>query len=76
MQRSVCGPKGLMAFEVKRSSRLSKKDLNGLKIFHNDFPEAKLYLLYGSSREEYENGIQILSVEKALKDLPDILGNR
>jgi len=37
------GPKGLMAFEVKRSSRLSKKDLNGLKMFHNDFPEAKLY---------------------------------
>lgn len=70
------GPKGLMAFEVKRSSRLSKKDLNGLKMFHNDFPEAKLYLLYGGSREEYENGIQILSVEKALKELPDILDNR
>jgi len=65
-----------MAFDVKRSSRLSKKNLNGLKAFHNDFPEAKLYLLYGGSREEYENGIRILSVEKALKELPDILDNR
>jgi len=69
------GPKGIIAFEVKRSGRLSKKGLTGLNIFHNDFPEAKRYLLYGGSREEYENGITILPVSNALKELPGILDN-
>ena len=68
------GPKGIMAFEVKRSSRLLKKDFRGLKSFHNDFPEAKCYLLYGGSREEYENWVSILPVSKALRKLPAILG--
>jgi len=44
-------------------------------MFHNDFPEAKRYLLYGGSREEYEDGITILPVSKALKELPGILDN-
>ena len=69
------GPKGIIAFEVKRSGRLSKKDLTGLNIFHNDFPEAKRYLLYGGSREEYEDGVTILPVSKTLKKLPEILAN-
>ncbi|MEA1933955.1 MAG: AAA family ATPase [Thermodesulfobacteriota bacterium] len=70
------GPKGLLAFEIKRSSRISKKDLNGLKLFANDYPEAKLYMLYGGSRQEYVNNISILPVEKGLKELPSILQNR
>lgn len=70
------GPKGLLAFEIKRSSRISKKDLNGLKSFANDYPEAKLYMLYGGSRQEYVNNISILPVEKGLKELPSILQNR
>lgn len=69
------GPKGLLAFEIKRSSRISKKDLNGLRLFANDYPEAKLYMLYGGSRQEYVNNISILPVEKALKELPAILQN-
>lgn len=69
------GPKGLLAFEIKRSSRISKKDLNGLRLFANDYPEAKLYMLYGGSRHEYVNNISILPVEKALKELPAILQN-
>jgi predicted AAA+ superfamily ATPase len=69
------GPKGLLAFEIKRSGRISKKDLNGLKSFANDYPEAKLYMLYGGSRQEYADNISILPVEKALKELPTILQN-
>ena len=69
------GPKGLLAFEIKRSGRISKKDLNGLKSFANDYPEAKLYMLYGGSRQEYVDNIHILPVEKALKKLPTILQN-
>lgn len=69
------GPKGLLAFEIKRSGYISKKDLNGLKSFANDYPEAKLYMLYGGSRQEYVDNISILPVEKALKELPTILHN-
>lgn len=68
------GAKGIIAFEVKRSSRFTKKDLNGLKSFHKDYPEAKCYLLYGGARMEYEAGIHILPVSKALIELPEILG--
>ena len=69
------GPKGLLAFEIKRSDRISKKDLKGLKSFANDYPEAKLYMLYGGSRQEYVDNISILPVEKALKELPTMLQN-
>jgi len=74
--KKLCKMKACIAdYLIKRSDRLAKKDLTGLKKFHDDFPEAKCYLLYGGSREEYENGIYILPVEKALKELPDILDN-
>jgi len=69
------GPKGLLAFEIKRSNRISKKNLTGLKSFANDYPEAKRYLLYGGSRPEYVDDISILPVKKALQDLPAILQN-
>ena len=69
------GPKGLLAFEIKRSDRISKKDLKGLKSFANDYPEAKLYMLYGCSRQKYVDNISILPVEKALKELPTMLQN-
>ncbi|MFQ5687161.1 MAG: ATP-binding protein [Candidatus Scalindua sp.] len=67
------GPNGIIAFEIKRSSRLTKKDLKGLKAFKSDFPEAKLYLLYGGTRDEFEDEINILPVIKAIRNLPDIL---
>jgi len=44
-------------------------------LFHDDVPEAKIFLLYGGPREEYVNGVHILPVGKALKKLPDILDN-
>ena len=66
---------GLLAFEIKRSSRISKKDLNGLKSFASNYPKAKLYMLYGGSRQEYTDNISILPAEKALKELPIILKN-
>ncbi len=68
------GPKGILAFEIKRSVRLARKDLKGLKSFRRDFPEAKLYLLYGGVREEFEDNIKILPIAQALQNLPDILG--
>ena len=38
-------PKGLHAFEIKRSSQVSNKALKGLNAFHEDYPEAN-YIFY------------------------------
>jgi len=67
------GPKGLLAFEVKRGASVSLKDLNGLEAFQKDYPEAKLFFLYGGQQKEYRGNIQILPIEEALKTLPTLL---
>lgn len=67
------GKKGLIAIEVKRSTRISPKDLQGLKLFFEDYPEAKLYLFYGGKERQYIDGIEIIPVETALNELPTLL---
>ena len=67
------GPLGLLAFEVKRSNRIRKKDLSGLKAFKSDFPESSLFFLYGGTKVLYEDGIQIIPTRDVLKQLPKIL---
>lgn len=67
------GPNGLIAFEIKRTGRINHKDLKGLKMFGADFPQSKRYLLYGGKREEFENGICIMPIAKALTELQRLL---
>lgn len=67
------GPKGLIALEIKRKSNITKKDLNGLKAFYKDYPEAELYLFSNISKEEYIDNIKIIPIEKALDSLINIL---
>ncbi|MFC1497559.1 ATP-binding protein [Verrucomicrobiota bacterium] len=69
------GPRGILAFEVKRSARYTKKDLAGLRAFSKDYPSAKCFLLYGGDFKREEYGISILPLEKALPGLPAILSN-
>lgn len=69
------GEKGLLAFEVKRKQKISTKDLTALNAFAEDYPMAKLYLLYGGQREEYYGNIHVIPFEKALLQLPEILRN-
>ncbi len=70
------GPGGLLAFEVKHSNRFSNRDLNGLRAFKKDYPEAKCFFLYRGERKEYWNDIEILPVQQALPSLPEILENK
>jgi len=63
------GKRGLVAIEVKSSSRFKEEMLSGLKKFRIDYPEAKLILLYGGSQELNVGGIKVLPAEKALKDM-------
>jgi predicted AAA+ superfamily ATPase len=67
------GPRGLLAFEVKRTRRPTQEALRGLKAFAADYPMARAFLIYGGERELNESGIRVLSFENALRELPDLL---
>jgi len=67
------GPKGLLAFEIKRTSRLTSNMLGGLKSFLADYPMAKAYFVYMGSRRMYEDRIEIVPVEEILKGLKMLL---
>jgi len=67
------GEKGIYAFEIKRSKSLSHDDLQSLKLFGEDYPEAKSYIFYGGKDTLYLDNITALPLEEALKKLPEIL---
>ncbi|NGX26496.1 MAG: hypothetical protein K940chlam6_00419 [Chlamydiae bacterium] len=67
------GPKGVIAFEVKRGTKHKPSDLQGLLEFQKLYPIAKLYLINGSKRATKVGNIQILPFEQALKTMPKIL---
>jgi predicted AAA+ superfamily ATPase len=67
------GPKGLIAFEIKRTSRINHTMFSGLKSFLSDYPMAKAYLLYGGKRRQYEKKIQIVPIVEALENLKALL---
>ena len=62
------GEEGLIAIEVKRSDRFDRKDLRGLKAFKSDYPSARCILLYGGSEALYHNDIEIVPMEKIIRN--------
>ena len=67
------GPHGLIAIEVKNSAKIHTRDFKSLKLFQEDYPMAKLFLLNRGSRKEYFDNIQVWPVEEFLKSLREIL---
>ncbi len=67
------GPRGLLAFEVKRSSRYARADLTGLRALKADYPVAQCYLLYGGDIVREEDGVRILPLKECLPRLGQIL---
>ncbi len=67
------GNKGIRAFEIKRTARISDSMLKGLKFFLADYPMSKAYFVYGGSREMRDGKISILPIEDALRRLPELL---
>ena len=68
------GKNNLIAFEIKHSKNISQKMLTGLIKFKEDYPLAKLYLLYlGNSTLHLENDITVLPFRTALETLPELL---
>jgi len=67
------GPKGLVSFEIKRTSRVTSYMLAGLKSFLADYPMAKVYFVYMGNRRMHEGKIDIVPMQVILKDLRTIL---
>lgn len=69
------GEKGIRAFEIKRTNKVSKIMLKGLKSFLADYPMAKAYFIYGGSRQMRDGKISILPMSDTLKHLSEILSS-
>jgi len=67
------GQKGIKAFEIKRTRRVSRVMLQGLRAFLKDYPMAKAYFIYGGKRYLREGTIEILPMETTFKELSKIL---
>ncbi|MEW6103713.1 MAG: AAA family ATPase, partial [bacterium] len=67
------GDKGIKAFEIKRTAKITPSLTKGLKAFLKEYPLSKAYFLYGGERRLYEGNIEIIPIEEALKDLSLLL---
>lgn len=67
------GERGLIAIEVKRSSRFRSADLKGLRRFGEDYRVARRYLFYTGTERHEVDGISVVPLEQALLDLRALL---
>ena len=68
----VYGSDGLWGIEVKRSRSVQSRDVRSLLAFRNDYPQAKVALLYQGEERLVIRGIPCLPVEPYLRNLqPD-----
>ncbi len=67
------GPKGMLSFEIKRTSRITSAMLGGLKSLLADYPMAKAYFVYTGNRRMHEGKIEIVPVWEILKNLKTLL---
>jgi predicted AAA+ superfamily ATPase len=54
------------AIEVKRKRTITRRDLNGIRAFLSDYPQASGLLLYGGDHEQVIDGVRILPLRSAL----------
>ena len=69
------GPNGLLAIEMKRSTRIQSRDTRSLREFRKDYPPAQCFVFYGGPNPLYMDGVTVLPIEHALRDLRRILTN-
>lgn len=67
------GEKGLLAFEIKLGTNFNSTWVKSLVDFGKDYPEAKLFLIYGGTQKLYYKNVTILPIEEALKGIERIL---
>ena len=69
----IYGPAGLIAIEVKRSDRLRDKDLQSLRLFGKDYPQATTYVFYGGDQRYQIGEIEVIPLTQALPQLDNLL---
>jgi predicted AAA+ superfamily ATPase len=69
----IYGPRGLHAFEIKRASTITNKSLKGLRSFQEDYREAKLYVVYLGKLRERHGDVEVIPLEDALRELPNLI---
>ncbi len=62
----IHGPEAFVAIEVKNGSKIHPSDLRGLYSFQEEYPEAKLVLLYRGKHKYRENNIICCPVDEFL----------
>jgi uncharacterized protein len=67
------GPKGLLSFEIKKTSRITSAMLGGLEAFLADYPMARAYYVYGGDRRMYEGKIEVVPVLEIMNSLKSLL---
>jgi predicted AAA+ superfamily ATPase len=65
----VYGPEEFCAIEVKNSSSVRARDLRPLKAFGEDYPEARLRLVYRGTERLEIDGILCLPCDEYLKNI-------
>ncbi len=67
------GPHGVCAFEIKLSPRVRSDDLKSLRLFREEYPMARAWLIHGGSEHGHDSGVDILPATQALPLLADLL---
>ncbi|MCG2726477.1 MAG: AAA family ATPase [Elusimicrobia bacterium] len=67
------GENGFIAVEVKRGANIDASRIGGLKLFQNDYPQAKCYIVCGATRREYCGKVEIWPFKDFMINLPNIL---
>ena len=62
------GERGLFAIETKLTSRIRPEDLKGLRAFRNDYPKARLILLYTGDRVLLIENCSVIPITTFLKN--------
>ena len=67
------GGKGILAFEVKRTAKVTREMTRGLRAFLKAYPMARAFLIYGGERRLRDDNIEIIPIKEFLLSLPTML---
>ena len=70
---TLMAPEAFMLLKSNDHQGSTSDSLKGLKLFGEDYPEAKLHLIYTGKHKMYPDSITAIPFVEALQALPEIL---
>jgi len=58
---------------MKRGARVRSEDLGSLRLFCEDLPRARAYLLHLGGRRWHESGVEVVPFDEAMTALDELL---